>query len=200
MNFTEIGSIDANIFYLVIFPMLICLSRVADVILGTIRIVFVIQGRKFLATLFGFFEVFIWVSVASQILGQVSNIFYNLAWSLGFALGTYLGILIEEKISMGDVILRVISKKGCLDLDSIFISQNIKVLEVEAHSSNDNVTIYFAIVPRKKLKNIEKLILEFSPDTVYTVESLKSVHYESSNFSKKDLDYFRRFFPRRKSK
>lgn len=55
-------------------------------ILGTIRIVLVIQGRKLLATVFGFFEVLIWISVASQIMGQLGKVSYYFAWALRLVL------------------------------------------------------------------------------------------------------------------
>ncbi len=49
-----------SLFTWVILPLLIFLSRICDVSIGTLRIIFVSRGRKFLAPLLAFFEVSIW--------------------------------------------------------------------------------------------------------------------------------------------
>jgi uncharacterized protein YebE (UPF0316 family) len=52
----------------VIIPLLIFFARVADVTIGTIRIVFVARGQKSIAPFLGFVEVLIWIVAMSQIM------------------------------------------------------------------------------------------------------------------------------------
>jgi hypothetical protein len=52
---------DEVIFAWVILPLLIFFSRICDVSIGTIRVIFVAKGFKLLAPLLGFFEVIIWL-------------------------------------------------------------------------------------------------------------------------------------------
>jgi uncharacterized protein YebE (UPF0316 family) len=53
--------INNPIFALVTLPILIFLARVADVTLGTLRIVFISQGKRKIAPIMGFFEILIYM-------------------------------------------------------------------------------------------------------------------------------------------
>lgn len=194
--------IDSATYYNLIFPLFIALSRVADVILGTFRIVLVVQGRKALAAMFGFFEILIWVSVAGQVLGELNNFSYYLAWSVGFAIGTYLGMLIEEKISLGVVILRIIitDTQNYKDLLNAFHEEDISMTVVDSHGKHSNSKILFSVMPRKKLVVAEKLIHSICPQSFYSVENVRSVHSPFTTNVRKQTSYFRRVFPRGKSK
>lgn len=186
--------------YGLVFPIIICLSRVADVIIGTIRIVFVIQGRKVLATMLGFCEVFLWITIASQIMGQMNNIVYNLAWALGFSIGTFLGMLLEEKISLGMVILRIIVQDNSKKLSKVFLNNAVNATIVRGESSSGEVDIFFAVLPRKKLKFAETLITETCPKALYTIENLRSVHDIDSAKPIKKHDHIKRIFQKGKQK
>jgi len=65
---------DSRSFTYLVLPLLIFTARVLDVTLGTIRIVFVSRGKKFLAPLFGFFEVLIWLLAIGQIMKNLTNV------------------------------------------------------------------------------------------------------------------------------
>ena len=65
---------DSKYFTYLILPLLIFTARVLDVTLGTIRIVFVSRGKKFLAPVFGFFEVLIWLLAIGQIMKNLTNV------------------------------------------------------------------------------------------------------------------------------
>jgi len=91
-------------------PLLICLARICDVTLGTIRIMYVARGIKILAALLGFFEVTIWLFAIGQLFSNLTNVLNYFAYALGFALGNYIGITIEERLSVGVLLLRIITK------------------------------------------------------------------------------------------
>ena len=44
-----------------VLPLLIFVARIADVSLGTVRVIFVSRGLKHLAPIVGFFEILIWL-------------------------------------------------------------------------------------------------------------------------------------------
>ena len=67
------SGIDPKIFNFVILPLLIFISRIFDVSLGTLRIIFVSKGMKFWAPLIGFFEVLIWLVVMGQIMNNITH-------------------------------------------------------------------------------------------------------------------------------
>ena len=59
--FTDTLGIDESVFSYVLLPLLIFLARIGDVSINTIRIIYVLGGRRLTATLLGFFESFIWL-------------------------------------------------------------------------------------------------------------------------------------------
>ena len=56
-----------------LLPLLIFAARVLDVSLGTVRVIFVSRGLKYLAPLVGFVEVLIWLLAIGQIMKNLSN-------------------------------------------------------------------------------------------------------------------------------
>jgi uncharacterized protein YebE (UPF0316 family) len=57
----------------------------------------------------GFFEVLIWILVIGQIMRNLSNPVCYLAYAGGFATGNFVGLLIAERLSLGVVLVRVIT-------------------------------------------------------------------------------------------
>ena len=84
-----------------LLPIMIFFGRIIDVTLGTMRIIFVSKGEKLKAPLIGFFEVFIWVVVISQILVRANDLVSYLSYAAGYAAGNYMGILLEQRIAYG---------------------------------------------------------------------------------------------------
>src|ERR1700693_3306783 len=101
-----IGSITS---YVPVLPLLIFVAEICVVTISTVRIIFVSRGRKFLASVLGFFEVTIWLFAIGQIMQNLSNIGCYAAFASGFSLGNYLGVLIEQKLAMGDSVIRIIT-------------------------------------------------------------------------------------------
>ncbi|MBU1699464.1 MAG: hypothetical protein KJ970_17585 [Candidatus Eisenbacteria bacterium] len=84
--------------------------RITDVSIGTLRTIFVVQGRIRFSVLLGFFEVLIWITAISQVFSHVRQQPYLLlAYAGGFAVGNAVGIFIERKMALGTCELRIIS-------------------------------------------------------------------------------------------
>jgi uncharacterized protein YebE (UPF0316 family) len=72
-----------------VLPFLIFLARVLDVSFGTIRVIFISKGFKYLSPLIGFFEILIWLLAIGQIMKNLSNPVCYIAYAGGFAMGNY---------------------------------------------------------------------------------------------------------------
>ena len=107
---------DSPIFIWVVIPVLIILARIVDVTLDTIRIIYISRGMKYLAPIFGFFEILIWLMAISQIMRNLNNPVYYLAYAIGFATGNLVGIFVEERLAVGRVVLRIITQKDTTEL------------------------------------------------------------------------------------
>ena len=85
--------------------------RLADVSLGTIRMILSFQGRSFIAAAIGFVEVTIFILAIGKVVGSLDSPMNVLAYSGGFAGGTLLGIGIENRIALGTRFVRVITHR-----------------------------------------------------------------------------------------
>jgi uncharacterized protein YebE (UPF0316 family) len=106
-----LSGIDTPFFNYLILPLLIFLARITDQTIGTIRLIYAAKGFKYLAPLFGFIESLIWLTAISQIIKHLDNFYCYIAFAGGFAMGNFFGIYLEQKISIGVVLVRVILQK-----------------------------------------------------------------------------------------
>ena len=155
-----------------VLPSLIFIARVVDVSMGTVRVIFVSRGLKYLAPVVGFFEILIWLLAIGQIMKNLSNPVCYIAYAGGFAMGNYVGIRIAEKLSLGVVLIRVVSKKDALPLVECLKSESYGVTSVDGHGTSGEVKVVFTIVPRRELQSVVDLIKKFNPQAFYSVEEV----------------------------
>lgn len=172
-----------GVFSYAILPLLIFFARVADVSLGTIRIIFVSKGFKFLSLFVGFFEVLIWLLAINQIWSDFSNPWLIVAYATGFAVGNYVGILLDERISIGNALIRIIIRKNSKKLINELKKNNysLTIIDGESGDKESDVKMILSVVKRKELKKIFKIMKEVNPKAFFTVEDVRSVrknHYK----------------------
>ena len=164
--------LNSEFFAWVVLPLLIFIARVADVSLGTVRVIFITRGLKYLAPIVGFFEILIWLMAIGQIMRNLSNPLCYIAYAAGFATGNYIGIWIAEKLSLGVVLIRVITSKDASELLEYLKSAKYGVTSVDAQGSAGKVQVVFTIVPRREVGSIVNLIKQFNPKAFYTIEEV----------------------------
>lgn len=166
--------LNSEIFIWGILPLLIFCARIIDVSIGTVRIIFISRGMKFIAPLLGFFEVIIWLIAIGQIMKNMNNIICYIAYGSGFAMGTYVGMLIEEKLAMGMLAVRIITAKEADALIESLKQARYGITVVDAEGSTGKVKLIFTIIKRKDLNNVAGIINEFDPASFYSVEEIRS--------------------------
>jgi uncharacterized protein YebE (UPF0316 family) len=157
-------------------PVLIFLARICDVSIGTMRIIFVSKGKRYIAPILGFFEVLIWITVISKIMQNLDNYINYIAYAAGFATGNFIGMIIEEKLAMGILMIRVFAHERGQELVSILNSNGYGATVVDAHGARARVHLIYTIVQRNELDTVLNVINEFNPKAFYTIEDVKSVN------------------------
>ncbi len=84
--------------------------RMCNVTIGTMRAILIVQGKKYLAGMAGFFELLVWVFANRFIFQHLDNYANLLGYAMGFGLGNVLGIALEHKIGLSYIPLKIISK------------------------------------------------------------------------------------------
>jgi uncharacterized protein YebE (UPF0316 family) len=170
--FTHTLGWPENLFSYFILPVLIFLARIMDVSINTIRIIYVLGGRRLTATLLGFFESFIWLMAIRQIFEHLDNWVCYIAYPGGFATGILVGMIIEERIAYGKVIVRIITRKD-VSLLIAFLEQNrFRYTRVDTIGSEGAENLVFTVLPRENLEMLLSNMKEIVPTAFYTVEKV----------------------------
>ena len=162
-----------DIYSLFLLPVFIFSARVLDVSLQTMRVIFVSKGLKYAAPLIGFFEVLIWILAIGQIIQNITNILLYIAYAGGFALGTFVGIQLEQKLSLGMVGIRVITRKDAKELIKLLRSEHVGVTTVDAEGPDGPVKIIYSVINRHDLEQVISDIKQFNPHAFYDIEDIR---------------------------
>lgn len=172
--FTDTLGVSGDIFSFLILPLLIFIARICDVSINTIRIIYMLGGRRFTATLLGFFEAFIWLLVIREIFKHLDNWLCYVAYPAGFACGIFVGMIIEEKIAYGKVIVRIITRKDVNQLIQYLNTQHFRFTKVEAEGPDGKENLVFTVLDRERLDELLNTLKEMIPTAFYTIEKVKA--------------------------
>ncbi|MGC3948208.1 MAG: DUF5698 domain-containing protein [Chryseolinea sp.] len=170
--FTETLGISPDIFSYLLLPLLIFIARIGDVSINTIRIIYVLGGRRVTATLLGFFESFIWLMAIRQIFEHLDNWICYVAYPAGFASGIFVGMIIEERIAYGKVIVRIITRKDVSSLIEYLNANQLRYTKVDAQGPDGPENLVFTVLERERLESMLYKLKDILPTAFYTVEKV----------------------------
>ena len=162
-----------------ILPLLIFMGRITDVSIGTVRIIFVSRGNRLIAPILGFFEVLIWVTVISNIIQHLDNVYAYLAYAGGFATGNYVGMRIEERLAMGNNVIRIITQCLAKELIDELHAKGYGATIINGKGKDSDVSVIFTVVKRKEVGLVVEMIHKYNPDAFYTVEDVRYVSHDN---------------------
>ncbi|MBU4352078.1 MAG: hypothetical protein KJ939_03265, partial [Nanoarchaeota archaeon] len=168
-----ISFFNSETFTFVLIPLLIFFARILDVSIGTIRVIFISRGFKHWAPILGFFEVLIWLAAIRQIMANLSNVYTFLAYAFGFAAGTYIGIWLEERISVGKVLLRVHIRNDASKLLEKLKRANYPLISYDAQDNKGLVKMISIIANRQAIPKILEMVKKYDTHLVYSVEDVR---------------------------
>lgn len=165
-------------FNYVILPLFIFFARLGDVTISTIRIIFVMSGNRIIAPVLSFFEAIIWLLAIGQIFNNIDNVWSYVAYAGGYAAGTFIGIVIEEKLAYGRVVLRLFAQKNVDELIGYLEENDYRYSILDAAGRKGKVNVLFMVVRRDNLKKLLSNIDTFHPKAFYTIEGVRQVSEE----------------------
>jgi uncharacterized protein YebE (UPF0316 family) len=165
---------DSWIFTWVLLPALIFFARILDQSIGTLRLIFLSKGMKYIAPFLGFFEVIIWLLAVGQIMQHLDNWLCYIAYGAGFAMGNFIGITLEERLSIGTSIIRVILSSESPELIAALKSHNFGLTILVAEGAKGKVKILFSIIRRKEIPAFLNTLHDYHPTAFYTIEDVKA--------------------------
>lgn len=152
---------------------MVCLARICDVALGTIRTIYTMRGRKFVAASIGVVEVTIFILAISSVLsGGVQDVLKVAGYIAGYTLGIFVGISIENWIASGWTMLRIISRESAHDLVERLRKDGEAVTQIMGEGRDGPVPILFVVLRRKRTGIVLRLVREIAPRAFVTVENV----------------------------
>jgi uncharacterized protein YebE (UPF0316 family) len=155
-------------------PLLIFVAELTVVTLCTIRIIFVARGKKFLAPLLGFFEITIWLFAIGQVMRNINDLSCFAAFAGGFTVGNFLGVFIEQKLAIGNLVVRIITSKDVQPLVQSLASAGYGVTRVAGQGATGPVQIILTVIQRRVLREVIALIKNFDEKAFYSIDDLQA--------------------------
>jgi uncharacterized protein YebE (UPF0316 family) len=157
-----------------ILPALFIFSlRICDVSIGTMRMLYAIRGRRFIAAGLGLLESGIFIfAISSALRDAASNPLKMIGYAAGFATGTLVGLSIEQWIASGTLIARIISKHKSKEVSDALRAAGFGMTEVQGHGRSLDVLLLFVVHPRRRSKHLLKVLCETDPEAFVTLETV----------------------------
>lgn len=159
--------------YPLLLPLAIMCSRVVDVSIGTVRMIMVFRGRRYIAAVLGFFEVTVWLLAITGIIAHVNSVINYFAYGIGFAMGNIIGLMIEQKMAVGQQLVRFISSEEGENISRVLRAQGFGVTEFSGSGREGPVLLGFVIASRKKVPELIEIIDSVDPKSIVTIEDVR---------------------------
>ncbi|MCS6992230.1 MAG: DUF5698 domain-containing protein [Anaerolineales bacterium] len=147
--------------------------RVADMTFDTLRVLFVMRGRKAISWGMGFIQSVIFVVAISSVLGNLDNPLNIIGYAAGFATGNVIGMIIEERLAIGHVQAQIVSPRRGVLLANALRQAGFGVTEIPARGKDGMVSMLSVSILRKDTGRIEQLVHETDPEAFVTIEEVR---------------------------
>ncbi len=157
---------------------LILFAKIIEVSLATVRTVLITKGERKIGAIIGFFEVMLWIYIASNVLtGIAADPLKAVFYALGFALGNYFGSILEEMIGIGlSEIVVIVKDDHGEELSEHLRDHDFAVTMVEGSGMSKSRHMLFLFTQRKRVKEAVTLIKAKQANAVITVSETKPIY------------------------
>lgn len=147
--------------------------RVSDMTLDTLRLLFVVRGKKGISWVLGFCQSVIFVIAITSVLQNLDNPLNIIGYAAGFATGNVVGMLIEERLAVGHVKLSIVSSTMGAGLAETLREAGFAVTEIPARGKDGMVSMLSVSVRRKDVARVEKHVREKDREAFVIAEDVR---------------------------
>jgi uncharacterized protein YebE (UPF0316 family) len=118
----------------------------------------------------------IWLISTGLVITNLTDYWNLFAYLAGYGIGTLVGMQIENMISIGYVIVRLITPADPQPIITSLSTLGYGMTRIEGQGSfSHSVNIIFMIVPRTELSRLLGIISKDFPDILYTIEDVRNI-------------------------
>jgi uncharacterized protein YebE (UPF0316 family) len=160
--------IDALLSALFIFVM-----RVADMSLDTLRVLFMMRGKRWVAGVIGFVQSAIFIIAVSRVMSQLDNPWNIVGYAGGFAVGVMLGMTVEGRLAIGFGQMRIISSTQGQAIATALRAKDYAVTELSGRGKDGMVTVLNLTVRRKDADDVHEIVRRVDETAFITIEEVR---------------------------
>lgn len=161
---------------LLILCIKIFLGRLIDVSLSTMQTMYLVKGKRNLATIFGFIDVFIWFIVVREALNtDIDSLWIAFAYAGGYAAGTFVGSGLSQYFSKGTVSIQIITKDIKRKVSKAIKESgySASIIECKGLYKEDTNYMIYAQIDNKRIKQFKELVTNIDKNAFITVTESK---------------------------
>ena len=147
--------------------------RVADMTLDTLRLLYVVRGKKGISWVLGFFQSAIFVIAITSVLSNLDNPLNIVGYAAGFATGNVFGMWIEERLAVGHVKMSIVSSARGAILSETLREAGFAVTEIPARGKDGMVSMLSVSVKRKDVSKVQAHIREQDAEAFVIAEDVR---------------------------
>jgi len=151
--------------------------RVCDMSLDTLRVLFVMRGKKQIAWVMGFIQSAIYLFAIGKVLTQLNNPLNIIGYAAGFATGNVVGMVIEERIAIGHILVNIISPSRGSAIVSHLRQNGYAVTELSGRGKDGMVSMINCSVLRRQVDTVHALVNEIDPEAFITAEDVRPIRH-----------------------
>lgn len=159
---------------LIVQALFIFFARIADVSMGTLRMILLVKGQRKIAAVLGFFEVMIYLIVLGKVVGNINKPLLIIAYCLGYASGNYIGSKLEERLSIGRLLVQIIVKEVKCGIVDALRNAGFGVTIFEGEGMDGSSYMLNIISERKKVRELKEIISKQDCGTFLTTMDVRS--------------------------
>jgi len=145
-------------------------GRVADVSIGTIRMILAVSGSRWWAALLGFFELLIWVLAVGGVVSNLGSPVIVVAFAGGFAVGTLVGVSIEERLAIGYRTLTIVNRDPTVRVAAALRELGFLATRLEGQGRDGSVEVVVVVIRRRALRQVRAALRRIAPGAFVSIE------------------------------
>ncbi len=155
--------------------------RVTDMSLDTIRLLFVMRGRRVLAGVIGAIQAGVFIVAVSKVLTGPLDLWTIIGYAAGFGTGIIIGMIAEERLAIGYAIVRVYSPEFGKPIAEALRASGHAVTEFVARGRQGMITVVNCVVARRDVATVRAIVDDLDANAFVTMDQV----------SRLDRGYFR---------
>ena len=160
---------------LVVAGLFVFFMRLIDMSLDTVRLLFVMRGRKLLAGLIGAAQAAVFILAVSAVLSDPLNVFTVVGYALGFGAGVILGMFAEERMAIGHAMLRVYSISSGKAMAEALRQAGHAATEIEARGKAGRMTVVNCVITRRDVPAVRAIIDGVDTNAFVTIDDARAL-------------------------